>query len=85
MNQYSKYTDLKDLYHKVVPAIGKFDKRIQNFMNEFEQCKQIIERMDEIVNHKANKLVVDDILTKIRSFATYEQMKNQKFDLEIMN
>ena len=28
MNQYSKYTDLKDLYHKVVPAIAKFEKRI---------------------------------------------------------
>lgn len=60
--QYCKYKDLKDLYNKVMPSLAKFEKRIQDTRGEFEQCKLMIERMDEIVSHKANKVSLDDAL-----------------------
>ena len=37
---------------------------------EIEQCKQMMLRLDEVMNNKASKVVVDDILFRMRGLVT---------------
>ena len=87
LKEYCHYTDLKELYNKVMPNLAKFEKRIQEIYNEFEQVKQLVERMDEIVAHKVNKVAFDDLSHRLHDYATKDMLRSsnlesiQRFDL----
>jgi hypothetical protein len=70
LTKYCAYADLKDLYHKVIPTIEKFEHKIIDIYKEVDQSRQVIARMDEIVSHKANKHTVDDLIEFTRTLAS---------------
>lgn len=55
---------MKDLYSKVIPEIAKFEQKIMNFETTFEQNNLIMRQFDEVIAHKCDKLLL-------------EQMKNE--------
>lgn len=54
----AEYEDLKILYNKCVPVVGKMEKQIDAFTVTVENNNQIIRRFDELLMRKVDKLGV---------------------------
>ena len=70
VRECSRYSDLKELYSKVIPSISNFEKKMIEQNSEIEQCKQMMYRLDEVMANKASKLVLDDVLFRMRGLVT---------------
>jgi hypothetical protein len=66
----TRYEDFKELYSKVIPAIHSFETKLIEQSKELEQCKEMISRLDEVMAHKASKLILDDVLFRMRGLVT---------------
>ena len=45
--RFAEYKDLKDLYHKCLPEIAKFEQRIINFQTENDKFVDILNTFDK--------------------------------------
>lgn len=52
---YAEYTDLKDLYNKVVPDISRFEDSLIDLSREANKTQEIVRRFDEVLSEKASK------------------------------
>ena len=54
--RFAEYNDLKDLYGKIMPEIGKFEDRMIAFDLRIVQQERILHRFDELMSTKASKI-----------------------------
>ena len=65
---YAAYTDLKDLYSKVMPQLKSFEQTIVEVTRKQEQSTEMIRRYDEVITTKANKVVITEIYEYFTQF-----------------
>ena len=77
MEDYCKYTDLKELYDKVIPPIQSFEESMDSLEKDMMTNKQIIMRFDEVLTQKASKISVQQIVYDLNGYVTREMMNKQ--------
>ena len=60
-SRFAEYEDLKELYQRCIPEIGKFEHRILEFSREVEKFNFIIRKFDEDMMLKAEKISIKDL------------------------
>ena len=59
--RFALYDDLKDLNHKVMPEIFKFEKRLMQHDAERETLNEVIRKLDASLSTKSNKQTIREI------------------------
>ena len=59
--RFCEYTDLKDLYSKVIPEIAKFEQKMMDHQTGFQRIEDIVARFDLLITEKASKKAVNDL------------------------
>eukprot|EP00347_Sterkiella_histriomuscorum_P012456 403368505 len=75
---YAEYSDLKDLYQKVLPELSKFEDKVQELTTDCEKVSEIVRRFDEVLSEKASKQNIDDIQIQLKEYVTQERLWNYK-------
>jgi hypothetical protein len=61
VKQCAKQKDLKDLHTKTFPVLKTFEGRLEEFATDIDSFRLMINRFDEILLEKANKVPVEEI------------------------
>ena len=77
MEEFCKYTDLKELYDKVIPPIQNFEEVMDQLEKDMMTNKQIIMRFDEVLTQKASKISVQQIVYDLNGYVTKEMLGKQ--------
>lgn len=77
MEEFCKYTDLKELYDKVIPPIQNFEEVMDGLEKDMMTNKQIIMRFDEVLTQKASKISVQQIIFDLNGYVTKEMLTKQ--------
>ena len=84
--RFAEYKDLKDLYHKCLPEIAKFEQKIINFQTETEQHVAVLNRFDENLTQKCSKQALTDLYDYIQEKCILESSQNdfkEKVDVKL--
>ena len=65
LKEYCKYSELKELYNKVNPAISRFEDRLKEFHTEKLKSDEIMKRFDEVLCEKADKILFKELRSDI--------------------
>lgn len=74
--RFAEYKDLKDLYHKTLPEIAKFEQKIINFQAENDKHIDIINRFDEHLTQKSSKQAIVELYDYIKDKCIKHQDQN---------
>ena len=77
LKEYCKYSELKELYNKVNPAIARFETRLLEFHTEKLKTDEVLKRFDEVLCEKADKILFKEMRSDVdRDYASkVEQVK----------
>lgn len=76
--KFAIYDDLRDLYHRCVPAISAFEDKLQDVRNELKQFEYVIKDFDGKICDKASKETVKKFTTYADN--TYiQKAENEEF------
>lgn len=62
---YARYTELEELYKKVVPPIATFQNQLSAYHTEQEKNRVLIQRFDEVLTNKVNKEALSEFRAKV--------------------
>ena len=79
-NTYAEYADLKDLYNKVLPELGKFEEKLVEQNRDNMKVQEIISRFDEVISEKASKQNVREVYDKLEDYVSCNQLLDYKSD-----
>lgn len=77
--QLCKYSDLKELYNKVMPSLKSFEDNVISLNRDMDQHHEIIRRYDEVISDKASKIAIKEIyghFNKYLSMTEYCQLSS---------
>lgn len=77
-SKYAEYTDLRDLYSKVLPQISKFEDKLLDLSREQAKVTEIIRRFDEIMSDKASKQNIRELTDKFDYYVRRESLIDYK-------
>lgn len=55
IKNYAKYSEMKELYKKVIPPLKKYEDTMFKVVGEHQRMQEIIRRYDELLTVKVNK------------------------------
>lgn len=79
LSNFCTYSDLKNLYNKVVPPIHNFEENMITLEKDMALCKQIVERYDEVLTSKASKVAVDAVIDELKTCVKLPQFQVSEF------
>ena len=64
--RFAEYTDLKDLYHRCIPELAKFEQKIMDFNEQVYKFEQIVCNFDHKMLTKVDKTAIEEIQYNIQ-------------------
>ena len=73
LKEYSKLTDLQELYEKFLPFQSRYDDDMNSIHHEMVTNKEIIRRFDEVLTTKASKITVNNLELQLNDYLSLNQ------------